>query len=161
MVEWTNTYCNDDRIQGMGTNTRAAARSKFTTNVHDKVHRGWDEQVVVASGTAFLSAYRFPCLLIFWFSIHRNFKGVVLAKRRLDKFYWFFWIVVYIRIEVQLNLHLCANYLGGKYWGCIFMVANESTWEASSRSPDGVLRRISFWWIGGALLEYGTLVPAR
>ena len=62
----------------------------------------------------------------------------MLTKRRLDKFYWFFWIVVYIRIEVQLNVHLCVNYLGGKYWGGIFMVANESTWEASSRSPDGV-----------------------
>ena len=76
----------------MGTNTREAACSEFVTKVHDKVHRGW-------AGSRGI----------------RHFKGVVLAKRRLDKFYWFFWIVVYIRIEVQLNLHLCANYLGGKY----------------------------------------------
>ena len=110
----------------------ANSQPKFTTKFTE------DGQVVVASGTTFLSACHFHCLLIFGYSIHRSCKGVVLAKRWLNKFYYFNWIVVYIKIEVQLNVPLCANYLGGKYWVVSSWSPVECTWEASSSSPDGV-----------------------
>ena len=56
--------------------------------------------VLVASSTIFLSACRFQCLLIFGIIILCHCKGVVLANRRLDKFFCFSWIVVYIRTGV-------------------------------------------------------------
>ena len=95
----------------------ANSQPMFTTKFTE------DGQVVVASSTTFFSVCRFQCLLIFGFSIRQSCKGVVLAKRWLDKFYCFNWILVYIRIEIQLNVPLCANYFGGNYWGGIFMAA--------------------------------------
>ena len=51
--------------------------------------------VLVASSTVFLSACRFRCLLIFRIIILCHCKGVVLANRWLDKFFYFSWIVIH------------------------------------------------------------------
>ena len=49
---------------------------------------------------------------------HNACKGVLLANRRLDIFFCSSWIIVYIRIGVQLNVPFC-----GIYWGGTFVVA--------------------------------------
>ena len=71
--------------------------------------------VLLESSTVFLGACRFRCLLIFRIIILCHCKGVVLANRRLDKFFYFSWIVVYIRIEAQLNVPFCGDYLSGTF----------------------------------------------
>ena len=80
--------------------------------------------ILVASSIVFLSACRFQCLLIFGIIILCHCKGVVLANRRLDKFFCFSWIVVYTRIGAQLNVPFCGDYLGGTFVVArIFIVA--------------------------------------
>jgi len=75
-----------------------------------------DGNIVMASGTTFLRACRFQCLLIFGIIILPGCKAVVLANKQLDKFFCFSCIVVYIRIAVQTNVPFCGNMLGGIRW---------------------------------------------
>ena len=74
-----------------------------------------DGHVVVASGTTFLTACLIQWLVIFGILIHLACKDVVLENKWLDKFFCSTWIVVYIKIRVQLNVLFCGNYLRGTF----------------------------------------------
>ena len=70
----------------------------------DSMGKTEDGHIVVTSGIAFFSGCHFQCLRIFGISILCCCKIVVFGNQRLNKFFRFSWIVVYIRIGVQLNV---------------------------------------------------------